>query len=297
MEKRKQDEVDFHNKVRDMRLGDDANLHDYYWSNRRFYSVTQSSRGYLHYLLTRRKGKVLDYCCGDGGTSIFLAKQGMDVTGIDISDVSIENCKRFAISEGVAEKTSFLVMDAENTELADASFDIIVCAGVLHHLDINRAFPELARLLKPDGIVIAQEALANNPLIQWYRDRTPHLRTEWESKHILGLKELDMARQYFGQIDVRYFHLAVLAAVPFRNTSLFRPLLRALEFVDDALLRLPVVQTQAWQMIFTLSQPGQPSPQTSFVEAQKSAEKRLFMSTVALGVAGLAWKWASRQKK
>ncbi len=296
MEKRKQDEIDFHNKIREQRLKEDANLHDYYWSNRKFYSVTRSSRNYFHHLITKKKGRVLDYCCGDGATSIFLAKQGIEVTGIDISNVSIDNCKRSAISEGVTDKTDFLVMDAENTELPDASFDVIICAGVLHHLDVNRAFPELVRLLKPDGIVVAHEALANNPLIQWYRNQTPHLRTEWESEHILGLNELDLARQHFGQINLRYFHLAVLAAVPFRNTPLFRPLLSALEFMDDILLRLPVIQTQSWQMIFTLSQPGKPSPQYSFVESEKNAEKLLFISALALGLIGLARRWVSHSK-
>jgi len=187
-------------------------------------------------------------------------------------------------------------MDAENTDFPDASFEIIVCNGVLHHLDVNHAFPELARLLKPDGIIIAQEALASNPLIQWYRERTPHLRTEWEMKHILGLEELDIARAYFGHIDVRYFHLAVLVAVPLRNTPLFRPLLGMLEAIDSVFLKLPVIQTQAWQMIFTLSKPRRPSPQNSFVEKQKIAGKRLFIGSVVLGALGLAWKQASRQK-
>lgn len=296
MEKRKLEEIEFHNKVRDNRLRADDDLYDYYWSNRKFYSVTRSSQSYVQNLIAGRRGKVLDYCCGDGGMSIRLAQQGLDVTGIDISDVSIENCKQAAVAENVTDKTRFLVMDAENLEFPDASFDVILCIGVLHHLDVNRAFPELARVLKPDGIVIAQEALANNPLIQWYRNLTPQLRTEWEAKHILGPKELDIARKYFGNINVRFFHLAVLAAVPLRQALVFKPLLSALEMVDDVLLSLPLIQAQAWQMVFTLTKPGQQSPQASFVAAHERDQRRAVKGALALGALALVWKWASRRR-
>ena len=261
MEERKQKEIEFHNKIRDLALQKKQETYNYFWSNRKFYSITRKSIQFFQDWLIQRgqDKKVLDYCCGDGGTSITLAKQGFQVVGIDISDISIENCRRAAVQENIAEKTTFYIMDAENMDFDDDSFDLIVCSGVLHHLDLTQAFPELARVLKPDGEIICIEPLAYNPFIQLYRKRTPHLRTEWEAEHILTLEDLDLTRKYFGHVEVKFFHLATLAAVPFRNTPWFNTFLGWLEAVDEVILRLPLIQTQAWQMIFTLSQPDQSS--------------------------------------
>lgn len=284
MEERKREEIEFHNKVRDMALRADEEEFQYYWSNRRFYSITrESTRYYQEWLRAKPAGsQVLDYCCGDGTTSIWLAEEGFQVTGIDISDVSIENCRKFAAERELSESTTFQVMDAEAMEFEDDTFDVIVCQGVLHHLDLEQAMPELARVLKPDGEIICIEALAYNPLIQLYRERTPHLRTDWETEHILSLESLDLARRYFGDVGVRFFHLASLAAVPLRNTPLFEPVLSILELVDSLILRLPAVQTQAWQMVFTLGRPGVPSDQPSFVERQRKASMTMIAALVGI---------------
>ncbi len=284
MEERKQKEIEFHNKVRDMRLKKDQEAYNYYWSNRKFYSITRKSTQFYNnwFKQRRRNKKVLDYCCGDGGISISLAKQGFDVTGVDISNVSIENCRQKTIKENVIEKTTFQVMDAENMTFDDDFFDLIVCSGVLHHLDLSQAFPELARVLKPEGEIICIEPLAYNPLIQLYRKRTPQLRTEWEAEHILTMHDLDLARNFFGRVEVKFFHLATLGAVPFRNTPWFDTILSWLEAVDEVILRLPFIQTQAWQMIFTLSQPNQVSQQESFVARHKQTQKKLLWGALAL---------------
>lgn len=300
MEKRKQQEIDFHNKIRDIALREDQEAYNYYWSNKKFYSITRKSTKFYNDWLVQKgqDKKVLDYCCGDGDISISLAKQGFEVVGIDISGVSIENCRRAAIQENVSDKTTFDVMDAENMEFDDDSFDLIVCSGVLHHLDLTKAFPELARVLKPNGEIICIEPLAYNPLIQLYRKRTPHLRTEWEAEHILTLADLDLARKYFGQVEVKFFHLATLAAVPFRNIPWFDALLGWLETVDEIILSFSVIQTQAWQMIFTLSQPNQPSTQGSFVMAKRQVEKKLLVGTLALaGLIGAVLTWRSYWQK
>jgi hypothetical protein len=52
-----------------------------------------------------------------------------------------------------------------------------------------------------------------------------------------------------------FFHLATLAAVPFRNTRLFEPLRNGLEAVDSLLLRVPGLKWQAWMVVFVLSEP------------------------------------------
>src|SRR5207249_569096 len=104
----------------------------------------------------------------------------------DMSVVSIANARTMAQQEGLDQTIEFEVMDAEALRCADHSFDVIVVYGALHHLDLEKALHELARVLKPGGTVICTEALRHNPLIHWYRRLTPKLRTRWETDHILG---------------------------------------------------------------------------------------------------------------
>lgn len=90
----------------------------------------------------------------------------------------------------------------------------------------------------------------------WCRKLTPHLRSAWGTEHILGKEEIFSASRYFGEVRVEgFFHLATLGAVPFRNFSLFAPVLKALQTVDTALLRLPWLKRQSWMAVFVLGQP------------------------------------------
>lgn len=43
----------------------------------------------------------IEFGCGEGRNAIFMAKQGVSVTGIDISTTAIENANRIAIQNGV----------------------------------------------------------------------------------------------------------------------------------------------------------------------------------------------------
>jgi SAM-dependent methyltransferase len=199
---------------------------------------------------------VLDYCCGDGTYTIWLAEAGADAYGIDISPVSVQNGLVAANRRGVADRVKFFVMDAEATGFADGFFDIVVISGVLHHLDLDRAYSELARILKPEGVVIATEAIRHNPIIHRYRRRTPNLRSAWEIMHILGRPEVYAARRHFERVRaLRWFHLATLLAVPFRSQPFFGALLRILEGVDVVFLRMPGLRWQAWMVVFTMERP------------------------------------------
>lgn len=257
LEARKLEEIEFHNTIRSAAVLDDPEAYEYYRSNEKFYAIDRANRTLCEsWLRERCRGKqVLDYCCGEGYYSMFVAEHGGEVTGVDISDVSIEGCRDEARKRGVSHLTHFQVMDAERLEFPDDAFDYIVCAGVLHHLDLARAYPELARVLRPGGEIICMEPLRHNPLIQVYRRRTPHLRTAYEAEHILGREDLVRAEKYFGRVERRFFHLATLAAVPFRNTVIFSPLLWSLEKIDGILLRVPGLRWLAWMTVFFLSRP------------------------------------------
>lgn len=257
MTDRKQQESIFHDQRELDRheLSDEEYQRKY--SNKKWYSVTRRSRKYVSEMLERDcKGKTaLDYCCGLGDMSLELAKHGAFVYGIDISEQSIKTSKQLLTGAGYGDRSKHLVMDAEKLEFEDDFFDVIVCAGVLHHLDLSSAYREISRVLKPSGRVICIEALGHNPIIQTYRRMTPHLRTAWEVDHILKQKDLVLARQFFNQVDARFFHLFTILAVPFRETTFFHPLLAGLEGLDSVVLRLPLLRYMAWQMVFVLRDP------------------------------------------
>lgn len=271
MNSRKQIEASFHDKLRDQRLESNKNEWEQLTANKKFYAITRKSTSFVSNILKRncKNKKALDYCCGNGSNTIFLAKQGAQAVGIDISPISIANCKKKAIEAGVEKNTNFLVMDAENLEFAENYFYMIFCSGVLHHLDIKKAFSELSRVLKPEGKIICQEPLIYNPVFQYYRKKTPHLRTKWETEHILSKKDIELAKQYFDKVEIKFFHLAALAAVPFRNLPGFHFILTLLEKIDAVLLRLPLIKWLSWQMVFILSQPQKTANLTLFEDRKQ----------------------------
>ena len=236
----------------------DTQAYDQHFSNMKFYSITRSSVAYRDALLFDgiKDAVALDYCCGNGEVAIEMAKQGASkVVGIDISSVAIENARALAKVAGVDAVCEFSVMDAEHTEFADGTFDIIHEYGALHHLDLPAAYAELSRILKSDGKLVCTEALRHNPLIHWYRKRTPHLRTQWEVEHILGIPEIESGKKYFASLNLRTFHLAALAAVPFRKVFLFESLLGLLNLMDRALLYIPFLRRMAWVAVVEYRQP------------------------------------------
>jgi len=256
-ERRKREEAEFHDRLRSASLADDRTEYEHLTSNKRFYAIDRRSRRFIEeWLISRCRGKrVLDYCCGNGMYSLVVGRNGGTAVGIDISPVSIENARRSAQDEGLADRTSFEVMDAEAMTFPDDSFDFACVAGVLHHLDLPKAYAELARVIRPGGAVVSLEALGHNAVINAYRKRTPHLRTSWEAEHIIRMRDIELAKRYFKRVEHTYFHLATLAAIPFRSTPVFKPLLMVLELADRVLLRVPFLRTQAWMIGFVLAEP------------------------------------------
>jgi ubiquinone/menaquinone biosynthesis C-methylase UbiE len=255
-EARKVEEAEFHDKLRGL-YETDPERYGYYTSNKKFYSVVKSSDDFYYDWLRRNAtGKrVLDFGCGSGHASTELARFADQVTGIDISPEAIRLATEHSKSLGFESRTNFVVMDAENLTFEPASFDVVSVRGVLHHMDLELALEQIRRVLTPDGKAIFLEALANNPFIQWYRDATPHLRTKWETNHILRFEDDVRMKKYFNEVEVRAFHLGVLAAVPLRKTPLFKSALAVLDRVDNVVLRAPGIRKWGWMACFLLSEP------------------------------------------
>lgn len=224
--------------------------------NSQWYSTTKLSHQYMdRWLADHVPGKiVLDYACGNGDQVLQAGQIGATLAiGIDVSNISITNGAEEAQRRGLSGKCVFLEGDCENTGLPDNSVDVILCFGVLHHLDLTFAYPEMHRILKPGGCIFAVEALNYNPLIRLYRRFTPDMRTEWEKEHILSLKEVRAAKKYFNVGEVRYWHLASVLGAFFRGVPpVFRAVMPVLNGCDRLLTTIPGIQLMAWQFTFEL---------------------------------------------
>jgi 2-polyprenyl-3-methyl-5-hydroxy-6-metoxy-1,4-benzoquinol methylase len=100
----------------------------------------------------RWKGKkVLEIGCGIGTDSINFARAGADITVVDLSDESLELCKkRFAV---YGQKANFYLGDAEelSTFVPVEKYDLIYSFGVIHHTPRpERVMEQLKLYCKPE---------------------------------------------------------------------------------------------------------------------------------------------------
>jgi 2-polyprenyl-3-methyl-5-hydroxy-6-metoxy-1,4-benzoquinol methylase len=94
--------------------------------------------------------KVLEIGCGLGTLAMNWARNGADVTAVDLNPTSIEQtCRRFNLMglDGRIEP-----MDARHLAFSDASYDYAYSWGVLHHSPhLEQSLKEMMRVLKPGG--------------------------------------------------------------------------------------------------------------------------------------------------
>lgn len=150
--------------------------------------------------------RVLDAGCGQGDLTLHLLRRGAYVTALDLSPAMIDIVRRR--TEGALHPPTLIAAPVEQSELPDASFDLIVGNYVLHHLELEAGGRELARLLRPGGRAIFVENSARNRVLSWAR-RTlagrlgiPRLGTADE--HPLGKRDLHNLGASFADVRVHY---------------------------------------------------------------------------------------------
>jgi SAM-dependent methyltransferase len=251
------------------RLADEAAFHDAAFGQHirqnawKFYRAASSAYDRYDELLAHSVSsgsRALEYGCGPGSRAFELARRGAIVDGIDISPVAIDLARETARSAGVARQTSFAVMDAEHLEFPSDSFDLVCGTSIIHHLDVERAYGEVARVLKPGGVGIFLEALGHNPAINLYRRLTPALRTEDE--HPLRVKDIFAGRRYFTSVESEHFALLSLAAMAVHGRPVFARLSEQLQRVDRAVFTaVPPLRRWSWMAVFKLAGPLKSAPE------------------------------------
>src|SRR3954469_19606826 len=102
----------------------------------------------------RPMGRGLEIGAGTGYFSLNLLKQGIlsDVTCTDVSAGMLETLASSA--ERMRPDVETVVCDAESLPFESGTFDVVFGHAVLHHIpDLERAFSEFRRVLKPGGLV------------------------------------------------------------------------------------------------------------------------------------------------
>ena len=99
------------------------------------------------------KRKALDVACGAGRDSIFLAQNGFDVTGIDISSVALAHAKIRAQQERL--KIDWLEHDLDFSLPFSSKFDAILMIRFMN----NRLLEVLPSYLNPNGVLLVEEHL------------------------------------------------------------------------------------------------------------------------------------------
>ena len=101
--------------------------------------------------------RILDVGCGSGFFEAVLAPMGHEVTGIDLTPEMIEKGKALLEHHGI--DATLLVMDAEQPDFAEESFDVIVSRNLIWTLPHPvEAYERWMKLLKPGGMLIIYDA-------------------------------------------------------------------------------------------------------------------------------------------
>jgi cyclopropane fatty-acyl-phospholipid synthase-like methyltransferase len=112
--------------------------------------VDAVSRGFL-----RPGAAVLDVGCGAGSNVLFLARQGFEAHGVDLSPGAIRAAGSRAGRAGLA--VDLRVGDALALDFPDRRFDGVVDIGCFHTVPIRRRpayAQELGRVLRPGGAFV-----------------------------------------------------------------------------------------------------------------------------------------------
>ncbi len=109
------------------------------------------------------KTNILDLGCGFGRHLIYLAEQGFNVKGIDISQEAVEMTNKRLREKNLNAKV--LQRDMKDLPFQDQEFDAVLAITVIGHAtkpEINQTVDELYRVMKPGGVFYGNVSSKND---------------------------------------------------------------------------------------------------------------------------------------
>lgn len=168
------------------------------WRDSGHFTFIATSRPLREWIAARlpssRRG-ILSIGCGGGELEKRLAQAGHRVVGFDISLPMLKSARRRGMALAVLGDAQVLPFDA-------ARFDIVLLCETVGYVDLDRAFGEVARVLKPGGRFIVTTYLPHVPAHARYH------------KYSIADIRAALARAGFRVAAPRFLRANRLAAVP-----------------------------------------------------------------------------------
>ncbi|HET6340370.1 MAG TPA: class I SAM-dependent methyltransferase [Polyangiales bacterium] len=161
---------------------------------------------FARWIKPRAGERCIDLGCGTGAFTRRLNRFGVKAEGMDISPAAVA----FASKASAAEH--YHVGDITASGLPDASYDVVLYSGVLHHFptQVDRAavLREGYRLLAPGGRLFAYDPNQHSPSMWLYRDPRSPLYSEagkTDNEVLLSRAELtgELSSAGFRKVRVR----------------------------------------------------------------------------------------------
>ncbi len=161
----------------------------------------------IDFVLSKVNTKLLalDLATGNGQIAKKLSPHFDKVFATDISTKQLENAAQ-------KDNIIYKLESAEQTEFEDGSFDLITIGQAVHWLDFSKFYPEMYRILKPDGIfaILGYGLLTTNPradkIIRHLHDDI--LGPYWDKERQYVINEYKTVPFPFREIDAPAFQNA-----------------------------------------------------------------------------------------
>lgn len=160
--------------------------------------------------------KILDFGCGSGWLSVYLARQGFDVIGVDVAAQAIKLAETWALQEDL--KIAFDVCDIASLTYADASFDGVVANSIFEHFTLTQAESMTRKvhdMLTPNGVFVGCfDKVGGGPGEYYSLPDGTHVYTDKARKGML------LRRFSQQELTDLFAHFASVEMLPVDNESL-----------------------------------------------------------------------------